>query len=355
MSLGAAKWGAWLVTPCLLMSTIAAGCGLRARSTRSAIDTTRVQRAEELRANERAPVAYERFSAAKRAAERSPDESVARGDYASEARLWLEVALAEAERQELSDQRLAEERTLAELDAEVVRLSRAQAALARDNELAAAQAQARAEAERALARAAQRPEVRVKLPREEVRRAAEALTARAELIALTLRALGKESPALERLQRKLAETRALAAKEPEASLARADESLFDALGLLTALRDAHATPDDEEKAALAEALALAGTRVVRVDRGLAGLLAHAFARQQLTPEAARIVERLCALAKAHPSGPVQLSVQGRGPLSEARLRAVRERLRAEGCSGDRFVFTAQEGASDELEASFLSY
>lgn len=339
-------WGFALLMVC-------SGCALRARHSRSNVDATRVARAEELQAKRRAPLAYERYEAARRAAERSARDGAEHGDRATEARLWLEVALAEAERQALSEQRLEEERALVGLDAELVRLTRERAARAAENELAAAQALARGEAERALARAAQRPETRVRLPREEVKRAAEALTTRAELIALTLVELGKQSPALGRLQKKLGEARALLAKEPDAALTRADEALFDALSLLAVLRAGQPAPSLEEKDALVEELALAGLRVGRGDGGLSGLLEQPFAQSALKADAARVLARLCALAKAHPHGAVQLTV--RGAHAQPRLVAARERLRAEGCGGERFVFTAQEGSSDLLEATFLAY
>lgn len=340
---------------CLL--SLLGGCAAAARNTRSTVDQARLSHAAELAAEQRAPLAYERYQAALRAAQASKPNSAAYGDRHAEARLWLEVAIAEAERQLSSEQRLASERALAELNGELAELERARAELARANELRAAQAIARTEAARALARAAQRPSQRVKLEPGEVRRAAESLIARAELLALTLASFEVErDAALERLDEQLREAKALLDKQPDASLLRADKALFLALSLLSRLRDADSPPSADEKAALAEQLELAGAEVVRADLGLAALLEQAFAAATLAPSAERVVERLCALAQAHASGRVHVSAQGQNARqAEARAGAVRARFARAGCSGERFAFRAADAAGDALETSFVAY
>lgn len=339
-----------------LLLAVSHGCGLAARRARTSIDEARLERARELTAEKRAPLAYERYQQARAAAQKSPEESGARGDYQALARLWLDVAISEAERQVSSERRLDAERALVELDAQLLKLERERSELARENELGAARQIAFVEAQRALARAAERRDLRVKLPREEVKRASEALVARAELISLTLAAFGQETPALGRLRGKIGETRALIAREPEASLARADETLFFALSLFSSLRSSQAAPSEEEKAALLEELTLAGLQVSRGDRGLSAVLAAPFAGSELKPEAARVLERLCAVARAHPSGSVHVSAQAKTQAqAEARAKHVREHLARAECSGERFAFTKGTREGDELEASFLAY
>jgi hypothetical protein len=344
----------------LLWST--GGCAIAARNARVDLDQARLARAREVSIEQRAPVAYQRFREAQKRAQRSPKESAARGDYEALARLRLETAIAEAERQLASAARLAEEEKLASLDSALTESARERERYAKAAELAAAQTIAQVEAERALARAALKPQQRVKLPREQVQRAGEALLERAELIALVLAASEVDSreekavsPALAELRAKLSEAKTLLAKEPDVGLARADRALFRALALLGALRAGAGQPDALEKASLHEALASAGARATRTDRGLTGVIDAAFSGNALTASAARTLERLCALTKAHPHGPVQLVAEGKSePIAQARASALRASLRVSGCEGERFsVVPLKRG--DQLEASWLAY
>jgi len=340
----------------LLVAWLLPGCALAAKSARGSIDRARVEHAQTLSAKTRAPVAYERYERARRDARRADDEGT-RGDKAAEARLWLELAIAEAESLASAEQRLREEQALAALDVRVAELAAEEDALAREAELRAAQTLARKEAARALARAATRPSLRVKLAREDAKSAAEALVARAELIALTLDTLGDTPPGLARLREKLAVTRSLAARDPEAALGQADQALFHALALLATVRSHDGVPSEAERASLDEALALAGARTVRGDHGLTGVVETAFQGGALAAPAVRVVERLCALAKAHPRGPVELRVHAPegGRVAEARLRATRERLAKAGCAGERFRLRTTAVVGDALEASWLAY
>jgi hypothetical protein len=340
----------------LLLLALALGCTPSAQRARSEIDRTRIEHAQSLGVQRRAPLAYQRFEAAKRAADKQPSESAARADLQAEARLWLETAIVESERALLSERRLGEERALVELDGKLSALERERASWAREAELRAARAIARNEAHKALARASERPSLRVKLPREDTKRAAEALLLRAELITLTLESLGKSDAPLARLRQKLSEVEGSLTRDPETSLTRADQALFMALALLGELRGQTGGPTPEEQAALAEELASAGTRPVRNDLGLNGVLDQAFADYALVPSAERVIERLCALASAHPRGPVRLAVQSKSEAeAEARTRWVKLRFAKAGCEGQRYAFTFTKVPGDALEASWLAY
>lgn len=339
-----------------LVLLVLVACTPSAQRARSEIDRKRIEHAQSLGVQRRAPLAYERFEAARKAAAKEPAESAARADYQAEARLWLETAIVESERAVLSERRLHEERALIELDGKLAAVARERESWAREADLRAARAIARNEANKALARAAEKPQQRVKLPREEAKLAADALLWRAELIALTLESLGKTGSGHKRLRQKLSEADALLVRDPEASLARADQALFMALALFGELRGASGGPSAEEQASLAEELASAGTRPVRGDLGLSGILDHAFADFALAPVAERVIERLCALASAHPRGPVRLGVQAKSEAqAEARVRWVKLRFAKAGCEGQRFSISYTRLAGDALEASWLAY
>src|ERR1700712_241891 len=220
----------------LLLTLSLPACAVSSQQARSAVDKSRITYAHKLAAERRAPLAYQRFEQANKAANKSPAESVARGDYQAEARLWLETAIADTERERLSERRLNEERELTALDATLGALERERESWAREAELRAARALASNEAHKALARAAERPSLRVKMPREDVKLAAEGLLARSEILALTLESLGKGAAGLPRLRAKQHEVEALLVKDPEAALTRADQTLFYALSLFSELR-----------------------------------------------------------------------------------------------------------------------
>lgn len=339
-----------------LLLALSASCALAAKNTRASVDRGREAYARELDVATRAPRSLQRFEEARRRARASKRDPGARGDQETEARLLLELAIAEAERELSSRARLEEEQQLAAIDARIVALQAEQSELARANELRGAQAIAREEAARSLARAAQRPSLRVKLAPEAVRSAALALLERAELVQLTLQSFDQQTPELARLSSKLREARAQLDKDPETSLARADQALFASLSLLAALRGDGDAPSPEEKATLAEELELAGLRAERNDRGLAGVLATPFHSSAPTHEAARVLARLCALSKAHPRGAVHVRVAGQSANeAEARARTAKSELAKAGCSGERYAFDPSVSAEGALEATFLAF
>lgn len=339
----------------LLLIALSSGCALSTSRARVHLERARVDHARTIEAKRRARVPYERFEATMRAADATRDEA-ARTVLASEAQLWLEVAIADSERLMLAEQRLAEERALVAIDAEIIGLERARRALADENAQRAARALARDEAKRALARALQKTAQRAKLGRDDARAAALALRRQAEMIVLTLETLGRPAAELAPLHQQLAAVDAALTADPEAALDRADETLYAAQAALGALRTGADAPDALEKASLAEALAASGARVGADDLGRSATIEAAFRNAALTPAGARMLTRLCVLARAYPRGPVRITVDGAdGPHLTARLRAAEKQLGDQGCSGARFVFAASGRAGELVALHWVAY
>lgn len=335
---------------------LATGCGLGSARARVQIDRARIEHASAIAAQTRAPVPFDRYQATLRAARASSDADGARGVLASEARMWLEVAIADSERIALAERRFAEEQELAVLDAEITRLERAQRALADENAARAAQEIARNEAKAALLRAAQKPAQRVKLSREEAQRAAVALRRQAALIALALKELEPPPPTLARLEAKLAQVDATLEKTPEASLVHADEALSLAQASLRGLREGPDAPSALEREALAEALSTSGARTSFGEHGRTATIDPAFRGAALTADASRILARLCAISQGHPHGAVQLAIDGGAKApSAARRSAVQQRFSQQGCHGTRFSLVPSERAGDLVEVRWLAY
>ena len=257
---------------CLLLG--AGACSLLHQRAVVELSEERLAQARALGAETRAPVAFQRFGAARHNAERARPDSAERSDYTSEARLWLEVALAQAERTRLSEQRLALEQESARLDTELLTLEQARLEQEARRELSAAAEIARLEAERALARATAAPAQRVRLAPKELEQAARSLLTRAELIDLALPA-APDSAARSELRQLIDEARTLLPRTPERALALADRALFRALELLGALRAGAPEPSPESKASLLEALTLMGAKVSRTELGLSASLGGA--------------------------------------------------------------------------------
>ncbi|HEY6882371.1 MAG TPA: hypothetical protein VI299_30275 [Polyangiales bacterium] len=332
-----------------------AGCTLAQRHARTAVDETRLKEAQAVEAERRAPVAFANYRAALKKAATLKPETPARDDYDAEARLWLETAIAIGEREVMAEQRLSEEKAQLELDALTLPLLQERAELGRKAELLAARAIARREAERSLTRAAQRPDLRVRIPSEEQRRTAEALLNRAALIALTLETIDPSALGLAKLRAQLVQVQQLVNKEPELALARADHALFFALSLLAPLRGDE-PPSDDERATLAEELAFIGAQVSRGDQGLSGSFERALAGPGLAHESERTLERLCALTRSHIKGPLRLSPHATSiAQGEARAQAVRTSLAHAGCAGGRFAVVATASEDDALEVNFVAY
>jgi hypothetical protein len=338
-----------------LLLSMLMGCALTQRHARDAVDQTRLKEAQAVQAERRAPVQFANYRAAQQKARALKPETPERDDHEAEARLWLETAIAIGERERMAEQRLAEEKAQLEIDAVLTPLLQERAELGRRTELLAAREIARVEAERSLHRAAQRTDLRVRIPREEQKRTADALLNRAALIALTLETVRPGSAGLNKLRMQLQQAEALANKEPDVALARADQTLFFALSLMAELRGDE-PPSDDEKSSLAEELALIGAKVSRGDQGLAGTFERALTGPGLASETDRALERLCALTRSHIKGPLRLSPHATSAAEgEARARALRTSFSRAGCTGGRFAIVATASDDDALEVNFLAY
>lgn len=289
-------------------------------------------------ARERAPDLVARVEAAIEDA----DEAEARGDdaaaadHATRARLLLEAAQVEAARIEDEEARRAIEGRVAEILAQARRDERARERLSAElSRLAGARA-AREEALRALEQAEEDEgrrgrQARVSLDEtRDLRRGAAALRARARLTIGAARALGASdevlAPALEAVERSEE-----ARREPLEALRVADEAHRAALRALGAARDETEGPGPDGPGALAEAARAEGFEALALPEGTAVEAEGIFRGRSTRARGARI-QRLAALAAAHPHGPIQIQVQvrqaGRGGerLAERRAETVRRAL-----------------------------
>lgn len=316
------------------------GCAAGGQRALGKLSGERQARAEQLKAAQTAPFAYQAFQKAARKAQSARAESAAHHDHESEARLWLETAIEQAERAQLSHQRLSVEEASARQDEALLAAEAERAQLEQLVEREEAANIARTEAERALARAAQAPAQRIKLEVSEVQRAATALLTRAELIELSLPStLAAEQRT--KLTTLLRDAHKALPKTPDRALELADRALFEALALLGVLR-AQGEPSSEQKASLREALQLTGAQVSRDERGLTARVAQA---------EARTLQRLCGVARAYPHGPVQVVLARAGKLSKA---ATSKLLAEQACTGERFQVIDSAGAAP-LAVTFLGY
>ncbi len=324
---------------------------------RDALARERLSRADAVDATHAAPELFSRYREASVLASTQGLGASARSDYETEAGLWLEAAVAEAERVQLSQERLELEREITTLEAAALEHERARAALAEQAEHRAARELARAEEELVLSRAALAPQKRVKLATPEVEEAAAALSARASLVVLALAAYGVPEARYAGITAKLGKARAALKKAPDEALKQADEALFLALALLSEVRVSTGQSVDElAKAALAEAITHAGARLARNDRGLSAILEHAYAGAALTSRAEQVLGRLCRVALGADEGPVQLDVMAKTQASaEARAKLLRTQLAKSGCAGARFRVEASVSPAEELEVTWLAY
>jgi hypothetical protein len=339
---GARIWAKCVLGILIIASlTVLGACALLHERAVVRFSEERLAHARALRAEQRAPAAYQRFESARKRAESAAADSAAQSDYVSEARLWLEVAVAQAETVALSEQRLVLERENAKLDANFLAERAAESAREDARDLAAAAEIARQEAERALARAALAPAQRIKLSAEDVKRAALALLRRTELIVLALppelEASGSE------LTQLVQEARGALPKAPDQALTLADRALFRGLSVLGALRRGQSEASPESKASLLEALGLLGGTTTRSERGLGVSFGAAEAQN------ARLLERLCSLIAAYPVGPVQLLFPGRVAPHEAWRKAAQP-----SCDETR-VSLGADPASKVLSVVFVAY
>jgi len=315
-----------------------ASCASSQQQAVTELSQARLARAEQLHADKLAPRPYQHFRKASEQARAARLASPERADRASEARLWLEAAISEAEQLELSRARLEIERQTQRSDELYLASEQARLLAEQQIELRAAGAIARLEAERSLARAALLPAQRIKLSPPEAARAATGLLTRAELLLLALPDGPAPEEARARLLGTLKEARASLTKNPDRALELADRALFSALALLGTLRGAGEPVTLAQKASLVEALQLAGASVRREDVGLRASLPRS------TRTAERSLARLCSIALAYPQGQVQLN----------GAPALTAQLAQQGCQGERFSVARATGG-EALSLTFFAY
>lgn len=341
-----------------LVLCLLSACG-GAASEAAGLRQLRLARASHEGAAKNAPDLFQRFEAAQKKAISAGSESPERRDHESEARLWLEAAIAESERVNLAASRLGVEQETAELEAVALEYDRARESLATQIELVSAREIVRREEELALSRAALAPRQRVKLQRSEVEQAAQSVLSRATLVQLALSSYALPQAQLAPLEAKLARARAALLKSPDEALVLADQSLYAGLAALGGLRGSEGLASETERASLSEALVQSGAQVARNDRGLAALLSKPFTGVHLLPASQRLLTHLCSLAQGHPRGPVQITLSSRpASLAESRVHALREQLPRLGCEGARFQTARVEPSStssDQLEITWLAY
>lgn len=301
------------------------------------------------------------------AAERAGEVEVA-ADHLTRARLLLDAAEAEAARIADEQERQRLEARLAEVTAQARRDEAARERIAAELARLAAARAAREEAQQALALAERdeaRPSRRARVSlddAQDVRRAAQALRARARLAEAAARALGASAEVLAPIEEALSASER-ARNDPLVALAAADRAHAASLRALGGARRAAPSPGPDAPRALAEAAQAAGLEVVSLPEGLAveaeGLFAGA------TPRGPR-VERLAALLAAHPHGPVQVQVQAsasaRGSsLAAQRAEALRRALVAAGADATRLqvsalpVELAADATTDRARLVFRAY
>ncbi|MCB9595782.1 MAG: hypothetical protein H6719_23875 [Sandaracinaceae bacterium] len=333
----------------LALALLVGGCGPGApRATASLRE--RLTSDEAAAARERAPDLIARVEHAMDradAAERAGDEAGA-ADHTTEARLFLEAALAEAARVEDEDERANLEQQVATLLARARRDEEARETIDRGLARADAAAAARAEALAALALAETdeaRPARRARVSLEQaadLRHAAAALRARARLTLAAARALGADEAALADSNAALAASEA-ATGDPQAALAAADRAHHAALRALGAQRAGLDGPGPDGAASLAEAAAAEGFEVVPLPEGTGVEVDDVFAgaATAVSRAATTRVERLATLVAAYPHGPVQVQAQvaqqghAGDALAERRAEALRRALIAAGADADR--------------------
>ncbi|MEZ4339394.1 MAG: hypothetical protein R3B82_22455 [Sandaracinaceae bacterium] len=332
--------------------------------------------AESASAREHAPDLVARVESAldeADAAERAGQEAAA-ADHATQARLLLEAALAEAARLDDETERANIEAQIATLLTQARRDEEAREALDRALARDAAATAAREEALAALALAESdeaRPLRRRRLSLEEaadLRRAAAALRARARLAIAGAEALGVDAAALAPAVEALGQSEG-ATGDPVAALAHADTAQREALRALGAARAASEGPGPAAAAELAEAARAEGFDVVSLPEGTAvevgGLFAGA--APTLARSASARVARLAALVAAHPHGPIQVQAQvaqvghAADALAGRRAEALRRALVDAGADAERLSAQPIDGAlrGDEpverVRLLFLAY
>ncbi|NOY93173.1 MAG: hypothetical protein GXP55_18465 [Deltaproteobacteria bacterium] len=295
-------------------------------------------------------------AARRRAAQASVagDEDAA-NDYRTEARLLLEAAETEVETRDLERERRAAERREEAATTEAVRLETTREEEARDlarelaGDLAREQArQAFTQAEEDEARRTRRNAGPVAAAR---RRAAASLSLRARLVLAAAEAMGAPSDQVDALRASLA----VRATDPVRALSRADDALSRALTLLGQARAAQPGDVASERASLEAAAQDRGFVLEARPEGLVVRAPSVFPRAA-RPNAARLAHVL-DLVRAHPRGPIAVTLSGTGALARRQRAAILRAYGVDPPSGLRFEVSAPSAASPagSIELLFFAF
>lgn len=353
----------------LLLGACGAGGPAASRDVRDQLESD-----ESAVARARAPDLIARAEAAADAADRAErgGDLVAASDRATQARLLLAAAWAEAARVEDDEARREIEEELAGVLARARRDERTREALSRNLARLASARAAREEAERALEQAEQDEarggrRARVSLQEaSDLRRAAAALRARARTSLAAAASLGAPERAMAPAHELLRRSEQMQ-RDPLAALRAADRAHHESLRALGEAR-AHAEgPGPDGLLVLTEAAQAEGFDALALPEGTAVEADGVFSGSSPHVGSMAKVRRLAALVAAHPHGPVQLQVLvrqgGRAgeQLSERRARALRTALIAAGAPETRLSIQPVDAAlasdepTDRVRLVFVAY
>ncbi len=304
-------------------------------------------------ARERAPDMVAAAERAREAASRAQEagDVVAADDHATRARLLLAAAVAESDRIDAEQRRIASE---ARADVAEETVARDRAALARVEEetrrlLAARVAREVAAQTRAIAELDEARRYRASAAEREAMyaEASVALQKRARLVLAAAEALGTSAEDLEPARDLI--DRARTARPASRAMQLSDDGNRAALRLLGEARARGDAPSAGEVGTLMEALRTAGFTVDQLDRGLAVTIESGNARAS-----ASRIRRFADIASAHPHGPLQ--VEATGAQAAQRGSRIVTALTGAGIAEARVRAAPHDGAGDpRIDVVFVAY
>lgn len=286
----------------------------------------------------------------------SRGDLLAAGDHATRARLLLDAAIAETERLEIEEQRLAVDSESLEIEEQLAEAEREEREAREAAVLAETQQVAREQATSAFEQAISderrryrsRSSARTQLHRE----AALVLQRRASLYVAAARAMGATRTELTEVRNRIESSRT--ESDVTASIAQADEAVRMSFVVLGTARSRRDGPTTGEINALRDAATEYGFAPQQRRAGLTLRLEGLLQGSQLSPSADEHLLRVAALIQAHPHGAVQVVVHGSGATQQAPL--VERAISAAGAGSERLSSEVGEPSADAaIEVRFLSY
>lgn len=345
---------------CVVAATCAISFACASTTTTASSLDARFAGQDATRARELAPDLYAEAERARTDAG-GTDDDAARRDALDAASLFLDAALAEAERIQFDSERVHVEASIERAVAERAEHQRARLAAEAETARAEAAKLARAEAQRAFDRATENEPRRTKKSERERAHAASAvfLFGRAEMVLAAATALGLPAEAREGAERALAEAGS-AKRNATEQRQRAQSALEAAERALGAARAQAQAPSQEEVAGLISEATERGLPIELLERGLAIRLVDAFppGASDLSPSGRTTLEHVASLARQHPHGPLAIEVpaEGTAPTATKLATARAARVRALLDAGERaktVVDALGAKASDALQGRIV--